>query len=184
MYAEIVPTDLQDELLALRDEISKSSFRIGDIALQIIQEQRSGVEMVYKAVGSFVGKSARTIREYTSVSAFYPRFIRDQYDVLAYDHFRVAMRMGDQWLEALDWAVNQTDEMNRPATVDAMLAKFAANNVTEIEVAYPEMDDEVMNVLRRLKNLLLDRRIKLPDYLLDKAVQIIDEIERVMEKVV
>lgn len=179
MYSEIVPSDIQDELITLRDNLTRSSFRIGDIALQIIAGTQYGVEAVYSAVGSFVGKSSRTIREYASVSAFYPDEVRQMYDLLSFDHFRVAMRFGSNWLEALEWSVSQVEEVNRPATVDAMVAEFATPKVTT-----PETEAKFNWFLSRLKDALLTEDVHLPKELYAKLLDLIEEIENVIRVVV
>lgn len=182
-YNDIVPTDLQDELIAIRDELSKASFRIGDIVLQIIQEKPDEpIEQIHKAVGLFSGKAQRTVREYASIAAFYPQPLREQYDVLSFDHFRVAMRFGADCYTALDWAVAQLDEINRPATVDAMELQFSGqesslNYEKDLEV---QNDNLVLTILRRLKDLL--SKLKLSDDLVRDAVSVIDRIEKQLEK--
>lgn len=132
-YSVIVPSPLQDELISIRDRNTLDSFRIGDIVNQVIvhcAENRYVVERmeIYSAVGMFVGKSSRTIREYNYLSMFFPYNIRERYPTLSIDHFRTAARMGERWQEALDWAVI-SEGTSRPATVDAMEGHFAIKPV-------------------------------------------------------
>lgn len=148
-YADELPMSIQEELIQMRDDATRMEWRTGDIVQEAIDWNRerfrkamilgSGVDEirpveimeVYRAVGAFRGKSARTIRDYHSVACFYPRGTeadpgpREKYAVLAFDHFRQAMTLGPDWEDALDWAVKQVDELNRPATVDAMIARWA-----------------------------------------------------------
>lgn len=129
-YSSMIPDKLQNELIQIRDEMTRKYWRIGDICQEvkdylIFTEQEFSMEEIYSAVGAFVGKPSRTVREYFSLAQFYPDEIREQFSVLAFDHFRHASRFGDQAIQVLQWAVEQGDTLNRPATVDAMLARFA-----------------------------------------------------------
>jgi hypothetical protein len=129
-YNEIVPDDIQAELIAIRDSVTQNCWRVGDICtgLQKFHERMQimvGKMDLYKAVGVFSGKSGRTVREYAFLAEFYPAHIRREYEVLSYDHFRTAAKLGpDHWQEALEWCVAQVDTLGRPASVDAMEAKF------------------------------------------------------------
>ena len=55
----------------------------------------------------------------------FPEEIREQFAVLAFDHFRHASRFGEKSIQVLQWAVEQGDTLGRPASVDAMMARFA-----------------------------------------------------------
>jgi len=46
------------------------------------------------------------------------------------------MVLGPDWKTALDWAIEQVDELNRPATVDAVIAKF------QVAPEMPETGDD------------------------------------------
>lgn len=128
MYGDLIPNGLQDELLAIRDTLSRSYWRIGDIVQEVIafnQINRRPVERqtVYSAVGLFVGKASRSVREYYAIGRMFAPEIRELFSVLSFDHFRTAARMPDP-IAALQWAVDQTEFLNRPATVDGMIANF------------------------------------------------------------
>ena len=128
-YANIVPDELQNALIAIEGANTLNSWRIGDIAILVfayVQQNQFQVtdEAVYSAVAAFCGKKARTIREYRHLSKFYPLEIREAYGMLSYAHFRVAARLPDCHA-ALEWAVAQTDKLGRPATVDSLEAHFA-----------------------------------------------------------
>ena len=176
MYNEIVSEEYQSELIYLRDQITLNSFRIGDIALEVIRQNKTyGIMECYAAVGMFIGKSSRTIREYTAVSAMYPQDIRAEFEVLAFDHFRAAMRLGSKWYEALTWATVG----NRPASVDAMLAKFSDATVENFEEVIQE--SQLLNLTRRLHSIAAISP-ELPKELIDKLVAVLDEIEMALAK--
>jgi hypothetical protein len=130
MYGDLIPAKLQNELIAIRDSSTRQCWRIADICAEVVEWNRANgqeieMQQVYAAVGLFAGKASRTVREYHFIGRFFQPEIRETFECLAFDHFRHAAQLGDRAIEALQWAVEQTDELNRPATVDAMMAKFA-----------------------------------------------------------
>jgi hypothetical protein len=139
-YTRIVPEEIQNELLAIRDSSKNQSFRLGDICGEVRQFCEANKIIasdadLHSAVGSFAGKASRTIREYQHLAEFFPASIREEYAILSYDHFRVAATFGGGWMPVLEWAVEQCDELNRPATVDAMEAHF------RVQPGEPEMPE-------------------------------------------
>ena len=129
-YTRLIPQDLQEELINLRDGVTRDAWRLGDICEEVgrfckMNAIRHGKADLYKAVASISGKKARTVREYHRTAQFYDEATRFEYEVLAFDHFRVAVRYGDDWRDALDWCVDQVDALGRPATVEAMQAHFS-----------------------------------------------------------
>jgi len=128
-YGEVVPQNLQDRLLAIRDSLSKSFWDIGDIALMICayaddNEMMVSREFIWSAVGSFVGLSARTVRDYARVARFFDYETREQYDVLTFSHFALASRYPSNWRNILDFAIDEIDRIGRPATVDKLEVQF------------------------------------------------------------
>ena len=125
-YGDIVPAELQDELIHIRDQHTDSAWMIGDICLMIKdlidQEKKHYIGMmdIYSAVGSFAGKSSRTIREYAMIAKFFPKEIREAYGILSINHFRKAHSVGTLWRVALEWCIEITEMTGRPATVDAL----------------------------------------------------------------
>ena len=148
-YENLIPSELINELITIRDSVTKDNFRIGDIVgivikvcdargLQVLRED------IYKAVGCYVGKAARSVREYYMVAQIYPESLRKQFEILSFDHFRNAAQLGgENDIKALRWAVKQTDQLGRPATVEAMLAKFASPCTYQDEIkAWDAASDE------------------------------------------
>lgn len=121
---DIVPEVLQNELMQLRNADQLISFRIGDIANQLVEEAvRSGLKVpvarVFGAVGNFCGRSQRTIEEYADVAAFYPQNVRQEFDLLAFSYFSAARRLKD-WHSALEWAV-----ANPSASMESMVGFYS-----------------------------------------------------------
>ena len=52
------------------------------------------------------------------------------------------MRYKDRWSDALRWCISQVDEMNRPATVDAMVKAFGVKTIPE-EIRILSMVDKI-----------------------------------------
>lgn len=159
MYADIVPDALQTVLLGLRDRRTHDAWLIADITRQVIEfNEANGREietmLIYSAVGMFAGKASRTIREYYSVGQFFEVEIREQFAVLSFDHFRIAARLGsEKAIQALQWAVEQGDELNRPATVDAMEAKFLAVSDPPQPEDDPEEEKEPEGTIKQIYRL-------------------------------
>jgi len=161
-YSDLVPMLLQDELISLRDEMTRDSWRVADITEMTIDFNLSNhrefeYEDIYRAVGMFVGKASRTIREYHHIGRFFPLEIREQFSMLAFDHFRHAVCLGERSIRALQWAHEQTDILGRPASVDAMVAKFAIPQPGMPEPP-PDMDEGRGGIyLRIYENVLVQR---------------------------
>jgi len=120
-----VPEQYQMRLLDLRDKFREGYFEIGDIANELTDyATASGFKvtkkMVHTAVGSFCGKSERTVRYYAETAEFYPKDVRDEYDVLSFAHFVFAKSLGQLWCEPLKYA-----KIKPWVSVSALEARFA-----------------------------------------------------------
>jgi hypothetical protein len=107
--SDIVPDDIQNELLYWSDKIKQGYFSIGDIANHLIARSAEkhfpvGTMQIYDAVGRFVGKSGRTIRYYAETASFFSDEIREEFDMLPFSHFVFARSMGAEWREVLEFA--------------------------------------------------------------------------------
>lgn len=121
--SDIVPDETQAELIGWRDAFTSGSFRIGDIANDlVVKAAKTGFIVtnmrVYGAVGKFCGRSARTVRYYAEAASFYPRDIRDEFDVLPFAHFVLAKSLGD-WRGVLEFALEHPE-----ATMDELRGKY------------------------------------------------------------
>lgn len=159
MYSDIVPEDLANRLIAIRDAVTKNSWELGDICSTVCKYNEANQtnvtrQDIYSAVGVFVGKSSRTVREFHALAQFYGPESRSRFAPLAFDHFREASRLGpEQALIALEWAIKQTDTLGRPATVDAMTAKFQPEEPGEPEapeaVKGSDLEHMMVTVMRQ-----------------------------------
>ena len=129
MNYSFIPDSLITELIQLREVEGVIAWRLGDITNEIRDNCPTiPIMQVYDAVGSLAGKSKRTVREYALLSRFYEPEVRQEFCILAIDHFRHAMLL-DKWSECLKWCMEKTDDKGRPATVDAMLEHWQLNSV-------------------------------------------------------
>jgi len=167
-YEDVIPEEYMFRLMALAEEETKSSWEIGDITNLILKTAGKRLE-VYQAIGAMIGKKSRTIREYSRVSAFYPPDIRQRYEVLGYDYFRVAAR-SENWRQMLDWALVQMDNLDgRPGSVDAMVREFVVKPEKRTD------EEELHTILLRLQSL--EKFSSFPDDLKEKIEDLIREIE-------
>jgi hypothetical protein len=145
-YGAVLSNDAQEELMQMRDDFSNLSWRTGDIANREIALNRNNDTKVtnafiYSAVASFIGKKGRTVREYAKIADTFPPETRKKYDVLTFDHFRHASRL-DKPEEALDWCLEQIDELGRPATVDHMIMQFGDWAMTDSSMGLMQVLEE------------------------------------------
>ena len=114
MYSDIIPLHLQEELIQIGEDITKQTFRVGDIVVSIYDYvEANGLQCtkrdVWRAVGSFVGKAAATIQGYEALARFYPPSVRRHYEELSASHFKKAMQIDagteHNWQTVLDYAV-------------------------------------------------------------------------------
>lgn len=131
-YSDVVPLNLQERLIAIRDNLSKNFWEIGDIALAICayaddNEIAVSREFIWSAIGSYVGLAARTVRDYARVAKSFDYRERDKYDILTFSHFAFAARYPEKSFEILDFAVDEVEKMGRPATVDRLEVRYTFN---------------------------------------------------------
>lgn len=186
MYDELVPSDLQAELIQIASSQTDNSWRLGDIANEVIEinllnGKTVNRQQVYSAVGSFSGKKSRTVREYAFIASKFNGELRQLYSMLSFDHFRLAAKMLDPVI-TLQWAVDQTDQLNRPATVDACLEQFCGALVLSGDYRDKEHLISALKSIRRIANQVnLEKRTRdKVDMLLTVCEDIIDEIENEM----
>jgi hypothetical protein len=129
-YSKVVPDPLQAELITIGAADKMLKFRLGDIALEVIEYvhlnkicKPDGDRLleyeICQAVGAFCGRDARTVREYKDISKRYPHEIRQKYDDLSFSHFRIAVRSSEP-IKLLEWCMDQTETFGRPATATYM----------------------------------------------------------------
>jgi len=106
---DIVPAEHQHKLLAWRDLFTIGYFDIGDMANEdVVRAAKVGFKVtqqqVFDAVGSFCGRSGRTVRYYAEAAAFYPYPVRAEFDMLDFSLFIMARQFGDDWRKFLKFA--------------------------------------------------------------------------------
>jgi len=108
---QIVSEEYQNQLMYWRDMFRIGQFNIGDIANDVIIDcAMRGIavnhDRIDEAIGSFCGKTGRTVRYYRETAGFFPKEIRRKYDMLPFSHFVFARTMGKRWEEVLDYAAH------------------------------------------------------------------------------
>jgi hypothetical protein len=183
MYSEIIPNHLQQELIQIGEDITKHTFRVGDIVITITEYVRANQmpytkSQILRAVGAFIGKAASTVRGYEAISLYYPMSVRKQYEVLSSSHFRKAIEIDRAtdytWKDVLDYAVKRVDEYGRPATVEEIVKVFIYNaEPYECEEEEP-LEATVYNPLEKFESALES---------LKKAVDLLPVPEVVREEI-
>lgn len=140
----VIPQSYLDELIQIRDDMTNSYWKIGDIAnaicaFSIANRLPADKMRVYAAVGLVVGKAQRSVRLYSFISNFYPYSARKEYEVLPYYHFVLAAQFesGTRWKEVLDTAMDFIDNYGVPPTLEKLssaLSKAVENSVSPSEV--------------------------------------------------
>ncbi len=124
---DLVPDEIQGELIGWRDAFTAGSFRIGDIAnTLVLKAAENGFIVtnvrVFEAVGKFCGRAARTVRYYAETASFFPKEIRDEFDVLPFSHFVFSRSHGDKWRDVLVFATEHPE-----ATLSELTNRYAVN---------------------------------------------------------
>ena len=117
--SQIVPDDVQSELIMLKEKKRDIYFRIGDIANELILMHKGTVtsKKVYSAVSLYCDCSPRTVRYYAETSGFFPINIRADYDSLSFTHFDIARNYKHNWQFVLEYA------LSNPTTPTNLLSK-------------------------------------------------------------
>jgi hypothetical protein len=156
---DLIPEEYKHELMAIRERSKDDSWRIGDITNEIIAMVRArGIAVskdeIYRQVSNECGRPARTVRYYARIAGFYSADARMEYDILSFEHFRVATGKSN-WQAILDDAVDGVEEKGRPRTVEYIERKYIYGAETTAELVEDEdynetaiqIDAEVDNLL-------------------------------------
>jgi hypothetical protein len=124
-HSEIVSEEHQNRLMFWRDTLRIGQFDIGDIAREVILDAANrGIavnnDRIDAAVGSFCGKTARTVRYYRETAAFFDETAREKYNMLPFSHFVFARTMGELWESVLERA-----RLTPGMTAKALEAEFS-----------------------------------------------------------
>ena len=195
MYSVLIPQHLQEELIQIGEDITKYTFRIGDIVIAITDyAEANGLECskrdIWRAVGAFIGKAANTVQGYEALSRFFSESIRRRYDILSASHFRVAMQIDSQtdysWQNVLDYAMKKIDDYGRPASVDELRRIFIYQDLDFEYDDYPLNKVQQSNPLNDFLNRLGELKrtvelIQIPEEKRSELLEAVRIIERVLE---
>lgn len=129
------PQALLEELINIGETINQSYWRIGDITneltlLALANHETFGKMEICAAIAEIIGKSARSVRYYASVSSFYQPTVREFYDTLPFSHFAFAMQYSGQtegvpiWQSILDKGMGSMEKYGVPISTDKLSAIF------------------------------------------------------------
>ena len=181
VYNLIVPKHLQDELIQIGEDLSRQTFRVGDIVISIADyvsanNMQCTKRDIWRAVGSFVGKSASSIQSYEALANFYPESVRREFEILSSSHFKEAMKIDAgtdyNWRTVLDYAMDRIEVYGRPATVDELRKVFIFNSeeyeIDEepIEILFRNPVDEFIEGISRLRRIV--ELLPIPEYIRGK----------------
>lgn len=144
----VIPEQYLNELVSLRDLLTHSAWRIGDITNNIYEMVlANGMDVtklqVCALVANIVGKAGRTVRGYASASAFYSPESRTRYEVLPYAHFKFAMGYPGEtdagvplWRAILDMSLDYFEAKGLPPSVD-MLNSMTTDGDGKVDLPTP-----------------------------------------------
>lgn len=122
-----LPSEVEQALYQLRDQISDTSWALGDIA-HIMVEEFPGVPAarIHGKIAAIVGLKGEAVKGRARVAAFYPERVRSQFEQLSFSHFREAMRLGslENAERALRWAVETADDYGGSLASVAVLSQY------------------------------------------------------------
>ena len=166
--AEIVPDDVQCELIMLREKKRDIFFRIGDIANELILLHKGTVsnKKVYKSVSKYCDSSPRTIRYYAETAAFFPQAMRDKYDVLPFSHFDLARNYNGRW----EWVLALGAE--HPSWSRSYLEKYTNSYFKEVLGINSDHQESVYDPVLRINGEVIKAKdfVPLEDFEIDYSV--------------
>lgn len=122
-----LPDDLIQRLQNMTQEEDEKKYELGNIAIELVDEFGGmyGKVRVRKRIAIEAGVSAALVRDREAIVRFFPKKVRDKYEVLTFSQFRAIKPAGvDKWEALADWAVESADDFGgRPAPCDAIRKK-------------------------------------------------------------
>jgi hypothetical protein len=121
------------------EDVSRAAWSWGTIANKWIKMGKPSM-LTYSAIGLLVGKRQTTIRVAAYVDRRFDGAIREEYGILSFGHFVVALIYKGDPIDVLHYAVSVADEKGgRPASVDEVRFVFGIKGNT------PKMPKEAPN---------------------------------------
>ncbi len=118
-----LPDGLIETLRQLLDDGDKHQFIVGDFICDVLIEfpevKRSNL---IKQMADRTGADRSTLRDRHNCASFFPKEIRQEFDMLSYSQMRACKAAGDKWRKYAEWAAGHL-----PAPV-AMIRRRIKNN--------------------------------------------------------
>ena len=139
---DVIPEDLQNELMQIGLQRRLDSFRVGDITQQLLAswmgDERVTHDRIFRAVGKRCDLAPRTVRYCWETAVFFPERVREEYNMLPFSMFVQARKQGPRWQAFLDFAA---DNVGRKS-VGAIAAEFAGEAGLQPVSEWPDENEE------------------------------------------
>ena len=149
---DLIPEEQQSRILSVRGAGDAEFWIIGDVAVELEDDadgNQEKVRAIRNAIADLAGVTARTVQEYKSNAAYYPKAVRELFPNLTRWHFRFAKRAREleKSAEWLVLAANSADDYGgKPMPVDVLAAKMDG-------LRPPSVADAIERVAGRLMTL-------------------------------
>ena len=131
----LLPDSLFDQLITIRDSISRDQWSIGEIDSNLCamlddqgwRDERGELythEHIHRLVGEFVGLRSSRVRHCAACYRYYSDDQRAEYSVLPFSHFEYAMQFPELTIDILECSIRRMDEIGRPPSVEWLEDEF------------------------------------------------------------
>jgi hypothetical protein len=181
---QYIPDELLTELQQIAVMTRKNRWAVGDITNLIVSVAKTldlEVMPVYNQIAVWMNEefSARTIRYYASVSAFFDQPTRYEFDELPYTLFARAMLYGPRWRELLEASMREMGKIGHPPTESWLICHAGLPDVQmsqEPAVPYRDHLDNNTDWFSVIEDLRKGIPQALPEMIRDRIVRLIEEI--------
>lgn len=189
-YQNILNKDIIEMLLQMRNDRSNSNWTIGNLVVQITkahQEAQDGYMLkdVAKAVAAMIGETTQAVLEMAKVRLAYSDEQMDQHQTLTWSYYQRASLFGVDRMSVLQWAEDQVDEVNRPASLDAVIVNMGNPNthapeVETVEAAKVSTRKKAVKAIKYLESRIKCGAIELDEATSKKVLGLSDYILKII----
>ncbi len=118
-----LPDEVIESLRQLLDDSESYQWATGDFVIDVLVEfpQVKRSDLI-KQMADRTGADRSTLRDRHNMAEFYPKEVREEFDMLSYSQLRGCKAAGDNWREYAEWARD-----NLPAPVAVIRARIKNN---------------------------------------------------------
>jgi hypothetical protein len=123
-----LPDEIIEQARQLQNDADRRQWPVGDFLVSVIDELGDefgllGIQhpraWIIKTIANRIGADTSTLRDREVMARFFPRSVRERYDMLTYHQLRACKAAGDRWQDFAEWAAT-----NLPAPVAVIRAKI------------------------------------------------------------